>query len=130
MTEQRVVEVAVQRIARTTGSHDRDLLAVEEPLEIRLEYGPRRARTRRSITVTMRTPGSDVELLHPQNLRFRLLYFSMTTLTTVSFGDITPLNPVARSLAALESVIGQLFPPLLLARLVSVELHYRQQRGH
>ena len=68
--------------------------------------------------------------LHPQNLRFRLLYFSMTTLTTVSFGDITPLNPVARSLAALESVIGQLFPPLLLARLVSVELHYRQQRGH
>jgi hypothetical protein len=67
--------------------------------------------------------------LHPQNLRFRLLYFSMTTLTTVSFGDITPLNPVARSLAALESVIGQLFPPLLLARLVSMELHYRQQRG-
>jgi hypothetical protein len=38
------------------------MLAVEEPLEIRLEYGAGRARTRRSITVTMRTPGSDVEL--------------------------------------------------------------------
>ena len=67
---------------------------------------------------------------NPQNLRFRLLYFSTTTLTTVSYGDITPLNPVARSLAALESVIGQLFPAVLLARLVSMELHYRQQRGH
>ena len=67
--------------------------------------------------------------LHPQNLRFSLLYFSTTTLTTVSFGDITPLNPVARSLAALEGVVGQLFPALLLARLVSMELHYRQQRG-
>ena len=67
--------------------------------------------------------------LDPQNLRFRLLYFSTTTATTVSFGDIIPLNPVARSLAALESLIGQLFPALLLARLVSMELHYRQQRG-
>ena len=66
----------------------------------------------------------------PQNLRFRLLYFSTTTLTTVSYGDIAPLNPVARSLAALESVVGQLFPALLLARLVSMELHYGQQRGH
>ncbi len=60
--EQRVVEVAVQRIAGTRRSRDRDLLAVEEPLEIRLEYGPRRARTGRSVTVTMRTPGYDVEL--------------------------------------------------------------------
>ena len=66
--------------------------------------------------------------LNPQNLRFRLLYFSTTTATTVSFGDIIPLNPVARSLAALESLIGQLFPALLLARLVSMELHHRQQR--
>jgi len=63
--------------------------------------------------------------LIPQSLRFRLLYFSTTTLTTVSYGDITPLNPVARSLAALEGLIGQLFPALLLARLVSMELHYR-----
>ena len=54
--------------------------------------------------------------------------FRAATLTTVSYGDITPLNPVARSLAALESVIGQLFPVLLLARLVSMELHDRKER--
>jgi len=68
--------------------------------------------------------------LDGQNLRFRLLYFSTTTLTSVSYGDITPLNPVARSLAALEGVIGQLFPVLLLARLVSMELYDRRRRGH
>jgi hypothetical protein len=62
----------------------------------------------------------------PQTLRFRLLYFSLTTLTSVSYGDITPLNPLARSLAALEGMIGQLFPVILLARLVSLELYYRQ----
>jgi len=68
--------------------------------------------------------------LQSQTLRFRLLYFSTTTLTTVSYGDITPLSPVACSLAALEGVIGQIFLVLLLARLVSMELHSRQQGGH
>jgi hypothetical protein len=65
----------------------------------------------------------------PQTLRFRLLYFSLTTLTTVSYGDITPLNPLARSLAAFEGMVGQLFPVLLLARLVSLELYHRQDGG-
>lgn len=67
------------------------------------------------------------EPLH-QTLRFKLLYFSTTTLTTVSYGDITPLNPIARSLAALEGAVGQLFPALLLTRLVAMELYHRQRR--
>src|SRR5882724_11083189 len=60
--EQRVAEVSVQRIDGTASSCGRDVLAVEEPLEIRLDYGAGAGRTRRSITVTMRTPGCDVEL--------------------------------------------------------------------
>ena len=39
-----------------------DTLAVEEPLEIRLEFGPAKNRTRKSISITMRTPGNDFEL--------------------------------------------------------------------
>ena len=62
MIEQRVVEVAVQRMNGSAGSQDRDLLAVEEPLELRLGYGTAERRRSRSITVTMRTPGSDIEL--------------------------------------------------------------------
>lgn len=62
-------------------------------------------------------------------LRARLLYFSMTTLTTVGYGDITPVSPIARSLANLEAIIGQLFPAVTLARLVSMEMSQRPSRG-
>jgi uncharacterized membrane protein len=48
-----------------------------------------------------------------------LLYFSMTTLTSTGYGDILPVHPLARSLANLEAVVGQLFLAILLARLVS-----------
>jgi Ion channel. len=47
-----------------------------------------------------------------------LIYFSFTTLTTVGYGDITPIHPIARSLAMLEAFVGQLFPAILIARLV------------
>ena len=49
------------------------------------------------------------------------LYFSVVTLTTVGYGDITPVVPVARALANVEALIGQLYPAILLARLVSLE---------
>jgi voltage-gated potassium channel Kch len=52
-----------------------------------------------------------------------LIYFSFTTLTTVGYGDITPIHPIARSLAMLEAFVGQLFPAILIARLVAMELH-------
>jgi hypothetical protein len=53
-------------------------------------------------------------------LREALTYFSFSTLTTASFGDITPEHPVARALASVESVCGQLFPATLLARIVGL----------
>ncbi len=54
------VEV-IRADASGTTRHD-DLLAVEEPLEISLAYGPASARLRQRIAVTMRTPGHDFEL--------------------------------------------------------------------
>jgi voltage-gated potassium channel Kch len=56
----------------------------------------------------------------------RLAYFSYITLTTVGYGDVTAVSPVARTLAMLEALIGQLFPVILIARLVSMELYYRK----
>jgi FdhD protein len=44
------------------GCQAEDLLAVEEPLEIRLCFGPARSRQRQTISLTMRTPGRDREL--------------------------------------------------------------------
>jgi len=51
-----------------------------------------------------------------------LMYFSFVTLTTVGYGDITPVHPVARSLANAEALIGQLYPAILLGRLVSLQI--------
>lgn len=39
-----------------------DVLAIEEPLEIRMTYGPSDDRITKNISVTMRTPGNDLEL--------------------------------------------------------------------
>jgi hypothetical protein len=49
-----------------------------------------------------------------------LIYFSFTTLTTLGIGDILPVHPMARSLATLEALVGQLYPAVLLARLVTL----------
>jgi hypothetical protein len=57
-----------------------------------------------------------------------LIYFSFTTLTSVGYGDIVPVHPIARSLANIESIIGQLYPATLLARLVTLELESRGRR--
>lgn len=51
-----------------------------------------------------------------------LIHFSLSTLTTLGYGDILPLSPLARSLADLEALIGMLFPATLLARLMSLQI--------
>ena len=56
----------------------------------------------------------------------RAIYFSFVTLTSTGYGDIVPVHPLARSLANLEALIGQLFPATLLARLVTLELAARK----
>ena len=58
-------------------------------------------------------------------LAVSLAYYSFITLTTVGYGDITPMHPVARSAAILEALTGQLFPAILIARLVAMELAAR-----
>ncbi len=56
-----------------------------------------------------------------------LLYFSFSTLTTLGYGDILPVHPLARNIANLEAIIGQLYPATLLARLVSLEIMHRRE---
>jgi hypothetical protein len=56
------------------------------------------------------------------SLRSNLLYFSFATLTTLGYGDILAVLPFARMLAVLEALTGQLFPAVLIARLVSMEI--------
>ena len=60
--------------------------------------------------------------------RKNLIYFSMTTITTLGLGDIVPINPIARSLVIFEAGIGVLFPNILIARLVSLEIIHSQSK--
>jgi hypothetical protein len=46
-------------------------------------------------------------------------YYSFVTLTTMGYGDILPVHPMARSLATLEAVTGSLYLAILISRLVS-----------
>lgn len=57
-----VIDTRVDKLTGLDAHPAREALAVEEPLEIRLAHGPANARAVRSISVTMRTPGSDAEL--------------------------------------------------------------------
>jgi hypothetical protein len=60
-------------------------------------------------------------------LASNVIYFSFVTLTSTGYGDILPVHPVARSLCNLETIIGQLYPATLLARLVSLEIEGRRR---
>jgi len=78
-------------------------------------------------------------LLHPGALQFntpigvmeapvsRYVYFSMTTLTTIGFGDVVPIHAAARSLAMAEALIGQLYPAILIAGVLGMALQTRMR---
>ncbi len=57
------------------------------------------------------------------------LYFSMVTLTTLGYGDITPVSGLPRSLAALEAFLGQVFLVGTVARLVALQVAYSGRAG-
>ena len=61
MTSQ-VKSVRVKKISNEKQESTPDLLAMEEPLEIRIGFGPLNERQQKSLSVTMRTPGHDFEL--------------------------------------------------------------------
>lgn len=54
------------------------------------------------------------------------IYFSFVTLTTLGYGDMSPVAPLAQTLAWFEAVVGQLFLAVTIARLVSLEISHRE----
>ncbi|ODR92021.1 hypothetical protein A8M32_07075 [Sinorhizobium alkalisoli] len=52
------------------------------------------------------------------DLDMQLLYFSLVTITTVGYGDITPATPTAQVLSVLEAAIGTLYIAILIGRIV------------
>jgi hypothetical protein len=52
--------------------------------------------------------------------QYQMFYYSFVTITTLGYGDITPVNKIAMSLANAEAIVGLLFPAIFIARLVSL----------
>ena len=62
MAENSIKRIPIIKVTGDTNGETSDALAIEEPLEIRLEYGPANNRKVQNVSVTMRTPGNDAEL--------------------------------------------------------------------
>ena len=57
-------------------------------------------------------------------------YYSMVVITTMGFGDITPLTRFARSLTLLEGLVGQLYMVILMGKIVSLHIEgNRTEKG-
>jgi hypothetical protein len=62
---------------------------------------------------------------NPFELRQTLTYFSFSVLTASSISDIAAVHPIARTLVNLEAICGQLFPTILLTRVVGLHNAHR-----
>ncbi len=59
---------------------------------------------------------------HVQGEFSDMIYYSFVTMTTLGYGDITPVSRMAKNLALLEAVWGQTYLAVLVARLVGLHL--------
>ena len=77
--------------------------------------------------IETRNPGSfsglaDGAALDRSELTNSMMYLSLVCITTMGFGDIVPLSDIARPLAVLEGVFGQLYLAVMIARLVGLQI--------
>jgi len=57
------------------------------------------------------------------------VYFSFVTMTTLGYGDLTPVKPLARTVAYLEAIVGQFYVAVLVAWLVGMYLSGKDQNS-
>jgi hypothetical protein len=62
----------------------------------------------------------------PQRNLYHFVYYSFVVLTTLGFGDITPLSQPARTATWLEAVVGQLYIAVIIGRLVGLQIIERE----
>jgi len=81
------------------------------------------------VTLESFVPGSfDLPLdTGPTDKFIWLMYFSFVTITTLGYGDITPLNAKASALASMEALIGQIYLVVIVAWLVGMHVYERSK---
>jgi hypothetical protein len=81
---------------------------------------------------------SVLESIHPGSFKIGIdqveagrslfIYYSFVTITTLGYGDITPITAIANSFSFLEAVIGQIYLVVLVARLVGMQIAQSMNR--
>lgn len=72
------------------------------------------------------TPANAGQLMHfALGDAMMSLYYSFVTMTTLGYGDVLPVTPMARVLAATQAFVGQVYIAVLVARLVGLEIAQR-----
>lgn len=79
-----------------------------------------------SLTTSVLAIREDLTFTNLDESLNNFFYFSLTTLTTVGYGDIIPVSALARSLSNIEAVFGQMYLTVLVARLVGMHLTQKQ----
>ena len=57
-------------------------------------------------------------------------YYSFVTLTTLGYGDISPVTPIARFMVYMEAVVGVFYMAILVASLIGVSINESQKNNH
>lgn len=60
---------------------------------------------------------------------YEYIYYSFVTLTTLGYGDVLPVAPVARTLSYIEAVLGQMYLTVLVAALVGIHIASRRSES-
>jgi hypothetical protein len=64
----------------------------------------------------------NIDLSQPEGSLLVFQYFSFVTITTLGYGDVTPVTEVAKAFAVLEAVVGQLYLVVIVACLVGMHV--------
>lgn len=73
-------------------------------------------------------PGSFASLTKGTDQFLEMTYYSFVTMTTLGYGDVTPISAPAKSFACLQAAMGQLYPAILIARLVGLHTAHTLSR--
>jgi hypothetical protein len=76
------------------------------------------------ILIAWLLPGSYVGISSPETNgeAVKYIYYSFVTLTTLGYGDVSPIRPLARAVAYIEAVIGVFYVAILVGTLVGLML--------
>jgi voltage-gated potassium channel Kch len=81
-----------------------------------------------NLTIETSSPGSFT--IPPQSTEGAtyslFVYFSYVTLTTLGYGEMTPVSEVAQSWSVLESIAGQLYLTIVIARMIGLIISRRK----